>query len=42
MSKQQELIKDLLVTGCTFYRVKPSPEKTNIQIEALDPLNTFS
>ena len=40
-TKMQMLLKDLLVTGYTFYRVKPSSEKTNVQIEVLDPLNTF-
>ncbi len=39
--KLWDLLRDLLITGYTFYRVKPTPEKTNIDIEVLDPLNTF-
>lgn len=39
--KMTDLLKDLLITGYTFYRVKPSSQKTNVQIEILDPLNTF-
>lgn len=39
--KAWDLFKDLLVTGYTFYRVKPSPSHSNVQIEVLDPLNTF-
>lgn len=36
-----DLIKDLLVSGYTFYQVHPSANKTNVEIEVLDPLNTF-
>jgi len=32
---------DLLVGGQAYYQVKSSPEDTNIDIEVLDPLNTF-
>ena len=39
--KLWDLIKDLLVTGYTFYRVVPSPDKSNVQVEVLNPLNTF-
>lgn len=41
LNKLKNLLLDLLVTGSTFYRVKPSPEGTNIMIESLNPLNTF-
>lgn len=40
-NKLRILLLDLLVTGCAFYRVKPSSEQTNIIIETLNPLNTF-
>jgi hypothetical protein len=35
------LLKDILIAGQDYYRVKSSPKKTNIVIEVLDPLNTF-
>ena len=41
MTKLRQLLLDLLVTGYTFFRVKESQSGTNIQIEVLDPLNTF-
>lgn len=37
----RDLLLDLLITGYTFYRVKPTVENNNIKIEALSPLNTF-
>lgn len=40
-TKLRHLLLDLLITGYTFYRVKPSASKTNIEIEVLSPLNTF-
>ena len=40
-TKLRKLFTDLLITGYTFYRVKPTASKTNVQIEVLDPLNTF-
>ena len=40
-TKLKQLFIDLLVTGYTFYRVCPSVAENNIQIECLDPLNTF-
>lgn len=36
-----QLFKDLLITGYTFYRVRPTVGKNNIKIEVLNPLNTF-
>lgn len=41
MTKLRQLLTDLLITGYTFFRVKPSYNKTNIEIEVLNPLNTF-
>ena len=41
MTKLRQLLLDLLITGYTFFRVKESSGGTNIQIEVLDPLNTF-
>lgn len=40
-NKLRVLLLDLLVTGSSYYRVKPSPEGTNITIDVLSPLNTF-
>lgn len=40
-NKLKLLLLDLLVTGCAFYRVKPSNSETNLMIEILNPLNTF-
>lgn len=39
--KLKTLFKDLLITGYAYYRVKPSPEGDNIDIEVLNPLNVF-
>lgn len=41
MTKLRQLFIDLLVTGYCFFRVKPSFSNTNIDIEVLNPLNTF-
>lgn len=41
ITKLRQLLLDLLVTGYTFYQVKETPSKTNIQFEVLDPRNTF-
>lgn len=41
MTKLRQLLTDLLITGYTFFRVKQSFNKTNIEIEVLNPLNTF-
>ena len=41
ITKLRQLLIDLLITGYTFFRVKASNSKTNIEIEVLDPLNTF-
>lgn len=41
IEKLKVLFKDLLITGFAYYRVKPSLEGTNIDIEVLNPLNVF-
>ena len=41
MTKLRQLLTDLLITGYTFFRVKSSTSGTNIEIEVLNPLNTF-
>lgn len=41
VTKLRQLLTDLLITGYTYFRVKPTSNKTNIQIEVLNPLNTF-
>ena len=41
ITKLRKLLTDLLITGYTFYRVKPTPANNNVTIEVLDPLNTF-
>lgn len=40
-TKLKTLLLDLLITGYTFYQVKPTSDGGNIQIEVLNPLNTF-
>lgn len=41
LTKLRTLLLDLLITGYTYFRVKPSLNNTNVKIEVLDPLNTF-
>jgi len=41
MTVLRDLLLDLLITGYAFYRVKPTPEKDNIKVQVLSPLNTF-
>ena len=41
ITKLRQLLTDLLITGYTFFRVIPSSSGTNIEIEVLNPLNTF-
>ena len=40
-NKRKELLLDLLVGGNSFFQVKPCLNGTNIDIEILNPLNTF-
>lgn len=41
LNKLKQLLIDLLITGYTFYKVKPSKNNQNVVIDVLDPLNTF-
>ncbi len=41
VTKLRQLFTDLLVTGYCFFRVHPSFAGNNIEIEVLNPLNTF-
>lgn len=41
INKLRKIFLDLLISGDTFYKVKPSASGTNIQIESPSPLNTF-
>lgn len=40
-SKMQSLMVDLCVSGTCYYRVRPSLGGNNIQLEVLNPLDTF-
>ena len=40
-TKLKMLLLDLLITGYTFYRVKSSINNNDVEIEVLNPLNTF-
>ncbi len=41
ITKLRQLLTDLLITGYTFFKVKQSSSGSNIEIEVLNPLNTF-
>ena len=41
INKLRSLLLDILVTGYSFYRVKSTPNNNNVEIEVLNPLNTF-
>lgn len=41
MTKLKTLILDLLITGYTFYRTRANSSNTDVEIEVLNPLNTF-
>lgn len=41
ITKARQLLLDLLITGHTFFKVGETTSKTNINIEVLNPLNTF-
>ena len=41
LTKLKQIFTDLLITGYTFYRVKPSVGGNDVSIEVLNPLNTF-
>ena len=40
-TKLWTLIKDLLISGYTFYQTVPTPSGSNVGIDVLDPLNVF-
>ena len=40
-NKLREMLTDLLIGGCCYYRVKPSGGKDNLRFEVLNPLDTF-
>ena len=40
-TKLRTLFLDLLITGYMFYRVKASRNNNDVEIEVLNPLNTF-
>lgn len=40
-NKIRILITDLLIGGIMYYRARPTTNNTNVQIEVLNPLNTF-
>ena len=41
ITKHRQLLLDLLITGTPFFRIHETASHTNIEIEVLDPLNTF-
>ena len=41
LTKLKQLLLDLLISGYTYFKVRASPNDENVQIEVLDPLNTF-
>ena len=41
VEKRRKLLLDLLITGWAFFRVSENIDKNNIDVEVLDPLNTF-
>lgn len=41
ITKLKQLFIDVLVTGYCFFKVLPSPSKTNVKIEVYNPLNVF-
>ena len=40
-NQRKILLTDLLVTGTAYYKVYPSPDKTNVRLKVLNPVNTF-
>ena len=40
-NKMQSLLTDLCISGTCYYRVRPSNSGDNVQLEVLNPLNTF-
>ena len=40
-NQRKVLLTDLLVSGMAYYKVYPSPNKTNVLLKVLNPINTF-
>ena len=40
-NKLRELLTDLFIGGCCYYRVKPTGGKDNLKLDILNPLDTF-
>jgi len=40
-NKRKLLLTDLLISGTSYYKVFASPSNTNIELEVLNPINTF-
>ena len=40
-NQRKILLTDLLVTGTGYYKTYCTPEKTNVTLEVLNPINTF-
>lgn len=40
-NKRKIILTDLLVTGTCYYKVVPTPNRTNSYLKVLNPLNTF-
>lgn len=40
-NKLRELLTDLFIGGCVYYRVKPTGGKDNMKLEVLNPIDTF-
>ena len=41
VNQRKILLADLLVSGMAYYKVYPSPNKTNVLLKVLNPINTF-
>lgn len=41
LNKLRSLLLDILITGYSFYKVKSTSNNNNVEIEVLNPLNTF-
>lgn len=40
-NKRKTLILDLLISGTSYYQTYPSAKKSNVELEVLNPINTF-
>ena len=41
VNQRKILLTDLLVSGMAYYKVYPAPNKTNVLLRVLNPINTF-